>query len=110
MQVSPTGFRSEERTAMTPTRLGAAVCLLLAGLVFAAEIPEPAPAQPITIIDTAGKEQKLKSWKYTSGTRRLTWLADKKEKGKNAGPEALEFREDDSTTYAEGVLTLVPLD
>ena len=27
-----------------------------------------------------------------------------------AGPEALEFREDDSTLYENGILTLIPLD
>jgi hypothetical protein len=70
---------------------------------------------PLVVIDNVGKEMKLKTWKLTNGTRRLAWLgAAAKEadppKGKPTGPEALEFREENSTTFKEGILTLVPVD
>jgi hypothetical protein len=92
--------------------------------------PKAAEAGTLLVIDPAGKEQKLKTWTYVAGTRRLTWLApaekepeppkdkdappkDKPAKDKPkppAGPEALEFREESSTVFAEGILTLIPLD
>jgi hypothetical protein len=91
---------------------------------------EPArTAEPGTLIvvDAAGKEQKLKTWKFAAGTRRLGWLAPaktpepKKEPDKDkgpargrpaplAGPEALEFRPDTEIHFVEGVLVLIPLD
>jgi hypothetical protein len=92
---------------------------------------DDAPAKPdgdaLIVTDNGGKEHCLKTWKMTSGTRHLAWLAaadkeadpkdkDKPEpkaqpKGKStAGPEALEFREENSTNFKEGILTLVPLD
>jgi hypothetical protein len=99
------------------------------------EPPPPAEAGTLIVIDAAGKEQKLKPWKIVSGTRPLTWLAPaapkedpEKKDGKEeaaprggapkiegarkapAGPEALAFREENSTDYQEGVLTLIPLD
>jgi hypothetical protein len=55
-----------------------------------------------TIIDGAGKEIVLKNWKITAGTRKLDWLPN--------APEALIFREVNSTTFREGVLTFIPLD
>ena len=79
------------------------------------EPPKPDAAGPLVVLDAAGKEQNVTAWKFTAGTRRLSWLApaapDKD--GKAAaptGPEALEFRDDDSTLYEEGILTLIPLD
>ncbi|MBL8795996.1 MAG: hypothetical protein JNM56_18995, partial [Planctomycetia bacterium] len=91
---------------------------------------EPAKDAPLVIVDAAGKEQKIKAWKFAAGTRHLAWLAaptekpapvDPKDKGAppkgqpkivraTVGPEALEFREDQSTTYVDGILTLIPLD
>ena len=86
--------------------------------------PKPAEAGTLVIIDAAGKEQKLKSWKFKEGTRRLGWLApigdkpepkdkdkgdDKEPRGKGAGPEALVLREDNSTNWKQGVVTLIPL-
>lgn len=121
--------------------------LLAAGLLglltlaagFAQDRPgEASPksaAPPLIIIDAAGKEQKLKTWKIVQGTRRLAWLASPAEepepKGKEparkaparavggrgnpaaspaSGPLALAFREENSTTFVNGVLTLIPLD
>jgi len=84
----------------------------------------------LVIIDAKGKEQKLKTWEFTEGTRRLTWLAPQKDKDpdkkdgekpgdrggrapvkpKPEGPEALVFRDENSTDWQEGVLTLIPID
>jgi hypothetical protein len=90
------------------------------------EDPKPAEPGTLVIVDSAGKEQKLKAWNFTEGVRRLGWLAkpsesepdkEKKDapKGKRAapvavGPEALAFRAETAIKYAEGVLTLIPLD
>ena len=113
-------------------RLSATV-LFAAGLATAGAADGPPPAAApggLVVIDSAGKEQKLTAWKFTSGTRRLSWLAPPApppDRGKEpapkdrgaakaaprsagAGPEALEFREEASTLFVEGVLTLVPLD
>src|SRR5262249_6309223 len=89
-------------------------------LAFAADQPAEGT---LVVIDAAGKEQKLKAWKFVAGTRPLSWLGatpardgDDKEPDKNdkpkrpAGPEALEFREENSTTFRNGILTFVPLD
>jgi hypothetical protein len=95
--------------------------LFVAVLGLAAAAPD---AAPLVVIDSAGKEQKLKSWTFTGGTRRLSWLATKqapadgeaaeKPKESNAakplGPEALEFREEESTPFVEGVMTYLLLD
>jgi len=83
---------------------------------------EPAPGQAgtaervLSVIDAVGQEVPVKNWKFTVGTRRLAWLApqapaQKPKKGQvlPQGPEYLEFREDKSTTYQTGILTLVPL-
>src|SRR5262249_35805404 len=50
-----------------------------------------------------------------AGTRRLGWLAPAPKEGDDkpktpAGPEALEFRDENSTNFQEGVTTLIPLD
>lgn len=108
-----------------------ALCIVASVCATLAADP-PASTSPIVIVDSGGKEQKVKGWTFSQGTRRLTWLApapkdepkeepkeDKKDgpKGKvpakvrpKAGPEALEFRQEHSTTFVEGVLTLIPLD
>jgi hypothetical protein len=95
----------------TQATLALAAGLLAAGLwAAAADEPKPAEQGPLTVTDSAGKEQKVKAWRFAGGTRRLGWLADKEHGDKSGGPEALEFRDNDSTLYEEGVLTLVPLD
>ncbi len=91
---------------------------------------EPEAAKgPLIVINSGGKEQKLKTWKFVAGTRRLSWLApakdekkdeDKKDaapkKGKApalkaaVGPEALVLREENSTDFLEGIETLILLD
>src|SRR5688572_27630768 len=51
--------------------------------------------------------------RFTSNTRPLAWLAEPiKDKGKKAapGPEHLEFREEQSTLFKEGITTFVPLE
>lgn len=60
------------------------------------------PAADLIIIDGAGKEIVLKSWKISAGTRKLDWQA--------GAPDVLVFREVNSTTFREGVLTFIPLD
>jgi len=96
-----------------------AVCLSLAD-----EPPKAAEPGSLLVIDPAGKEQKLKTWNYVAGVRHIAFLApadkepeapdkDKPAKDKPkkpGGPEALEFREENSTVYADGIVTLIPLD
>src|SRR5262249_1551877 len=97
--------------------------LLACGLASARAVPLPAGGAGkkaggvLVVIDHAGKEVKLSNWKFLSGTRRLSWLAPagkakaKAEEGGEdevpAGPEALALREENSTTFQNGVLTLV---
>jgi hypothetical protein len=70
----------------------------------------PAPTEA-TVTDAEGKEVKVTGLKLTVGTRRLNWLADPNGTTDDAkkGPLALEVREPHSTTYAKGVVTLVPV-
>jgi hypothetical protein len=85
-------------------------------------------AGTLTVVDNAGKEHTLKTWKFIVGTRRLTWLAptaakkkydetDKPNDAKKplaprlpAGPEALVLREENSTDLKDGIFTYIPLD
>ncbi len=100
--------------------------------VLAEDAPKPAEPGTLLLIDAAGKEQKLKAWKFTAGVRRLSWLApenkvDNKpakeksaDKGKTAskapvqpaavGPEALVVRDELKIHFLAGVTTFVPLD
>jgi len=109
-----------------------ALTCALAGLyaLAAADALPPSKDGPLLLIDGGGKEQKLTAWRFAAGTRHLTWLAEHKPaeprpepkpveppkgkapvKGRPAiGPEALEFREEQSTNWADGIITLVPLD
>jgi hypothetical protein len=94
--------------------------LLLAPLGLADdEAPKPAEPGTLIVIDPAGKEQKLKAWKFTAGVTRLSWLApadkskekdEKKARPAAAGPEALAIREEAKIKFLAGVMTLVPLD
>jgi hypothetical protein len=76
----------------------------------------------LVVVDSAGKEVKLSTWKFLHGTRRLAWLAPAPKKAKpakgdegpveaesSAVPEALELREENSTTFEDGILTLLPV-
>jgi hypothetical protein len=101
----------------------AGLVAVLSALATSAEPAPPAPPGTLVIIDAAGKEQKLKTWKFVAGTRALSWLApaappkeggDQPREGDKApppaGPEALAFRDENSTTFVDGVLTLIPLE
>jgi hypothetical protein len=69
----------------------------------------------LTVIDSSGKEHKLKNWKFVTGTRKLSWLApaDKEPpKGKKAalaGPEVFIISEGEYF-YVKRVLTFVPVE
>jgi hypothetical protein len=89
------------------TLLGVAFAGLFAWHVGADE-PKTEP-QALVVTDGMGKQHKVKEWKLTTGTRHLGWLAGANKKAAE-GPHAIEFRELDSTKYADGVLTLVPVD
>ena len=88
-------------------------CLVLAlALIGVAALrAEDVPDMPVALVDAAGKEHKLTGVKFVSGTRRLAFLADFKGATDDAkrGPLALEVREPNSTTFAKGVVTLIPL-
>jgi hypothetical protein len=117
---------------MKPVRIVLLLLPLCAALVAFAD--DKSAEKPIVIVDSNGKEQKLKSYTFVVGTRHLGFLApaeapkDKPEEKKSgdkpetkpskpikpgkatSGPEALEFRDEDSTTFVEGILTLVPIE
>lgn len=86
------------------------VLSLAAGFGTALLAEEPAEASH-TLIDAAGKEHKLASPKFLAGTRRLAFLAEPKGTTEDAkkGPLALEIREPNSTTFQNGVTTLIPV-
>jgi hypothetical protein len=66
----------------------------------------------LVVPPVGGKEIKLVDWRFTSGTRwlDLTGAAPKDPKTKApAGIECLEFREEKSTTYKNGINTFIPL-
>jgi hypothetical protein len=106
---------------LTTPALCLAACLLASGLCHGQGGDKKAP---LVVVDGNGKEYKLAKWEISQGTRRLSWLtpddpAPEKQgkKGKKGngpaggtGPEAIEFREDNSTTFVEGILTLVPIE
>src|SRR5438128_1962228 len=86
--------------------------LAASGLLVADRVRLPAgeKGEPNTLIvtDANGKEHKLKTWKFTAGTRHLPWLAADG-KDKNAGPEMLEFSEGKGAPLKKRVLTYVPV-
>lgn len=89
--------------------MGCPLVLLLALPATAQEGGQPTGDKGSFLIDAGGKEVPLKSWKFVRGTRRLPGLDGKVQaKGPASGPEYLEFREDNSTTFKDGILTLVP--
>ncbi|MFO0965900.1 MAG: hypothetical protein U0793_10000 [Gemmataceae bacterium] len=66
--------------------------------------------KPLILIDGADKNIPLKDWSFATGTKHLTWLAPKEERGKkDAGPEYLEFRVTKAEMYQEDVTTYIPL-
>ncbi len=48
---------------------------LMAGALPADDAPKAAETGLLLVTDNAGKEQKLKTWKFVQGTRHLAWLA-----------------------------------
>ena len=92
----------------------------VAGVVFAAALagafthaaddPPPPKSGEVVLTDVDGKETRLAGVKLSAGTRRLGWLADPTATTPDAklGPQAIEVREPNSTTFAKGVITLVP--
>jgi hypothetical protein len=110
---------------MSRIKVGLLAGLLLGGLALgqgAGEVEKPAEPGTLVVIDAAGKEHTIKSWKFALGTRRLGWLAPPADKGEPdkdarpkkdkapAGPEALVIRDEAKFAFATGVLALVPLD
>ena len=81
----------------------------LAGAFTRADDP-PAKVGEAVVTDVDGKEHKLTGVKLTTGTRHLSWLANPKgtTAAEKLGPLAIEVREQHSTTYAKGIITLVP--
>ena len=66
----------------------------------------------LVVPPTGGKEVKLVDWRFLLGTRRFALLDEPPINPKTkmpTGPEYLEFREDKSTTFQNGILTLVPI-
>jgi hypothetical protein len=97
-------------------RLGFAIlCLALAGYAAPAGEKKPSAEKkadpPLVILDANGKEVKLPTWHFTAGTRRVPGLDGDVPKPPPwpGGPQYLEFREERSTTYKDGILTLVPV-
>jgi hypothetical protein len=76
----------------------------LAGAFTRADDP-PVKDGEAVLTDINGTEHKLTGVKLTTGTRHLSWLADP---GAKLGPVAIELREPNSTTFAKGIITLVP--
>jgi hypothetical protein len=66
----------------------------------------------LVVPPTGGKEVKLADWRFILGARQFSTTSEPPVKPKSkapSGPEYLEFREEKSTTYQHGILTLVPL-
>jgi hypothetical protein len=106
--------------------LSAILCLVALGRT-AADAPAKGDAGVLVVIDNAGKEHKLKKWEFLDGVEPLPWAAAGKAAakagtpattgGKNApqppaasGPMVLRLREENSTQFRDGILTMVPLD
>ena len=117
---------------MVKMKSGLLVVVLVGGLGLAAPADDPKPAEPGTliVIDSAGKEQKLKTWKFVAGVQRMSWLApekdeDKPDKEKPAkkgkagrrpivrpaavGPEALVVVDEMKIHFLPPVTTFIPL-
>jgi hypothetical protein len=121
------------RTCLARWLLAVSLTTAALSLLTADEPARPAEPGTLLVTDSAGKDQTLKAWKFGLGTRHLTWLASA-DAGKepeikepemlppgtkapprkiaprsSVGPEALVFREERSTTFKDGVDTLIPL-
>ena len=89
---------------MSPTRPAALLLLAAPVLLLASDAKPLADVKRATVIDAAGKEFALQKWKVTGGVRKLAFL-----EGDAKNTEAFELREIGSTTFREGIVTLVPL-
>jgi hypothetical protein len=101
--------------------------LLVAGTLGSAG--DKTPPNALTVVDANGKEHTFQTWKFTAGTKHLSWLAppgeDEKEKDKDkeppkgkgkgkkegaqVGPPALEFSEGKGAPLKKRVLSYIPL-
>jgi hypothetical protein len=81
------------------------IVILLSFSCSFADEPAKSSVGEAVLVDAAGKEVTLKKWHISAGTRKLAWL----EKD-GVAPEALAFRETNSTLFKDGVITLIPLD
>ena len=91
-------------------RFWCGVILVLVAML-AARGDDPAAGEAI-LVDVDGKEHKLTGLKFTTGTRRLAWLADPKgtTDDEKKGPQALELREMTSAMpITPGIVTLIPV-
>lgn len=73
---------------------------------------KPAPRKGgnlLTAIGANGKEASFKKWKIVQGTRKLTIEPADKDDARPPAQDYLEFREDNSTTFKDGIVTLVPI-
>jgi hypothetical protein len=91
-------------------------CLAVAGSAAPAggkkdDQGEKKAEDPLVVVEAGGKEVKVISWHLDAGTRRLPGLdgTEPKPPPWRGGPTYLEFREEHSTTYEAGILTLVPV-
>jgi hypothetical protein len=73
-----------------------------------AEKKEGKDSYILVVPPAGGKEVKLIDYRFTHGTRHFSLDAKADPKAKT-GPEYLEFREEKSTTYKNGIFTLIPL-
>jgi hypothetical protein len=69
-------------------------------LIVVLVVAVPAYADDATIVDASGKEIALKKWSFSAGVVKPAWL----------GKDALAFRETNSTTFRDGVITYIPLE
>ena len=82
--------------------------------VAAAQEPAKKDTEGLSAVNANGKEMTFKKWEVVRGTRFIVGLPEKVGKDEPPAPlpakvEYLEFREDTSTTYVEGIVTLVPM-
>jgi hypothetical protein len=91
-------------------KLASVFFAVLTGLAISSRADDPAKEQSdeVVLTDVDGKETRLTKFRINRGTRVLGWLADP-DSGDREGPQAMEVREPNSTTFTKGVLTYVPV-
>lgn len=104
---------------MTAWKTSLTVLAASAVLILSAVAADDKPTDAVlTIVDAAGKEHKVKAWTFVLGTRKLGWLAPEPPADAPpptrptapVGPEAFVFRDDNSTNFVNGILTLIPVE